>query len=223
MAKKEKVKKEELEFIGEDYVIPFKTVHEALGYIQVNLSCPKSQRNNFGGFSYRNCEDIFESLKPLLKVTNCHITFLNDQILSADDRIYVRTTATLHHINSNTCIEASAQAREPESKKGMDNSQVTGASSSYARKYALNGLFAIDDTKDADFYDNTKYTPVKKSTDTPVKKSTDTPGETWKPKGLPPTPLVESKIPEPNVEIMEQKPPPSFDFNKKNNGGTKKM
>ena len=181
-------------------------VHEALGYIQVKLKCPKNQKNNFGNYSYRNCEDILKSLKPLLKETQCYIKF-DDQVFTIMDRVYIRATASLFHIPSGKQLESSAQARESESKKGMDVSQITGAASSYARKYALNAMFAIDDTKDADFYDNEKSTPVKKSKDTPNK--------TWKPKGLPPTPLVESKIPQPNIELMEQKSSPVFDFNEK--------
>ena len=209
MAKKEKVN-EELEF---------KNVHEALGYIQRNLSCPKSQVGD--KYKYRNCEDIMEALKPLLKKTNTILTFPDETILEIGVRFYVRTIAKLTHIPTKSDIGVYSQAREPESKIGrngteiMDRAQISGCSSSYARKYALNGLFAIDDTKDADFYDNTKSTPVKKTTDTPVKKTTDKPNNTWKPKGLPPTPLVESKIPEPNVEMMEQEKPPVFDFNKK--------
>ena len=196
MVKKEKVKEE----------LGFNNVHEALCYIQANLKCPKNQKNNFGNYSYRSCEDILKSLKPILKETQCYIKF-EDQVLTVMDRVYIRSTALLHHIPSNKNLESSAQARESESKKGMDASQITGTASSYARKYALNGMFAIDDNKDADFFDNKKPTPVKKNTDTPNK--------TWKPKGLPPTPLVESKIPEPNVEMMEQKNLPVFDFSKK--------
>lgn len=196
MVKKEKVKEE----------LGFNNVHEALCYIQANLKCPKNQKNNFGNYSYRNCEDILKSLKPLLKETQCYIKF-EDQVLTVMDRVYIRATALLHHIPSNKNLESSAQARESESKKGMDASQITGAASSYARKYALNGMFAIDDNKDADFFDNKESTPVKKTTDKPNK--------TWKPKGLPLKPLVESKIPEPKVEIMEQKNPPVFDFSKK--------
>jgi hypothetical protein len=195
MVKKEKVK-EELVF----KCLKTNNVHEALWYIQANLKCPKNQKNNFGNYSYRNCEDILKSLKPLLKETQCYIKF-EDQVLTVMDRVYIRATALLHHIPSNKNLESSAQARESECKKGMDASQITGAASSYARKYALNGMFAIDDNKDADFFDN--------------KESTDTPNKTWKPKGLPPKPLVESKIPEPNVEMMEQENPPVFDFNKK--------
>jgi len=138
-------------------------VHDALVLIQGNLKCPKNQKNTFGNYSYRNCEDILQALKPLLKETNCYIKF-DDQIISVMDRVYVKATATLHHIISNqhvsTWITCTALAREPEIKKGMDLSQITGASSSYARKYALNGMFAIDDNKDADFYNNNEPATV---------------------------------------------------------------
>ncbi len=206
MVKKEKVKEEE-----KDYVMKCKDVHEALGYIQVNLSCPKSQIGD--KYKYRNCEDIMEALKPLLKKTNTILTFPDETILEIGGRFYVRTIAKLTHIPTKSDIGVYSQAREPESKIGrngteiMDRAQISGCSSSYARKYALNGLFAIDDTKDADFYDNKKSTPVKKTTDKPNK--------TWKPKGLPPKPLVESKLPEPNLEMIELKNSPVFDFSKK--------
>lgn len=119
-----------------------------LVYIQSRLKAPKNQRNNFGGYNYRSCEDIMEAVKPLLKEVNCALT-VSDDIVQISDRIYVKATATLH-TPSGEQFTNSAFAREPLSKKGQDESQVTGAASSYARKYALNGLFCIDDTKDAD-------------------------------------------------------------------------
>lgn len=120
--------------------------------IQNKLKASKSQYNSFGNYSYRSCEDILESLKPLLNEYGCFVS-ISDDICLIGDRYYVKATAKV--INSEgTTIEASAFAREPESKKGMDLSQITGSSSSYARKSALNGLFAIDDTKDADTMDN---------------------------------------------------------------------
>lgn len=119
-----------------------------LVYIQSNLKAPKNQRNSFGGYNYRSCEDIMEAVKPLLKDVNCTLT-VSDDIVQVGDRIYVKATATLK-TPSGEKYENVAFAREPQSKKGMDDSQVTGAASSYARKYALNGLFCIDDTKDAD-------------------------------------------------------------------------
>jgi hypothetical protein len=121
--------------------------------IQSELKAPKSQTNNFGKYKYRNAEDILEAIKPLLKKENVALT-LTDELQQIGDRYYVKATAKLFDDKDN--IEVTAYAREEESKKGMDGSQVTGASSSYARKYALNGLFCIDDTKDSD---TTNITP----------------------------------------------------------------
>lgn len=116
--------------------------------IQSKLKAPKSQYNSFGKYSYRSAEDILEAVKPLVHAENCTLT-LTDDIVCAGNRIYVKATCRL--VNSQgEVIETSAYAREDETKKGMDGSQITGSSSSYARKYALNGMFCIDDTKDAD-------------------------------------------------------------------------
>lgn len=116
--------------------------------IQSNLKAPKGKTNNFGGYKYRSCEDILEAAKPILRQLDCTIT-LNDDIIQVGDRYYLKATVTLR--NSEGEVEqTTAWAREEESKKGTDASQITGASSSYARKYALCGLFAIDDGKDAD-------------------------------------------------------------------------
>lgn len=120
----------------------------ALNFIQQELKAPKSQFNQFGKYNYRNCEDILEAVKPLLEKTETSIV-INDAITLVGERYYVQARVTLYSPEG-VVAEAIAYAREPESKKGMDMSQITGASSSYARKYALNGLFAIDDTKDAD-------------------------------------------------------------------------
>ena len=117
--------------------------------IQKELKAPKGQYNSFGKYKYRNCEDILEAVKPLLEARNLFIT-LNDDIVSVNERYYVKATATIFDSEGKEIAHTSAFAREEENKKGMDGSQVTGASSSYARKYALNGLFAIDDTKDSD-------------------------------------------------------------------------
>lgn len=117
--------------------------------IQVDLKAPKGQYNNFGKYKYRNCEDILEAAKPLCKRENCVLT-ITDELRQVGDRYYIMATATLTDVETGEKIGNTAFAREEESKKGMDGSQVTGASSSYARKYALNGLFAIDDTKDSD-------------------------------------------------------------------------
>ena len=124
-------------------------IYEKLLHVQTELKAPKSQFNNFGGYSYRNCEDILEAVKPICKKYNA-LVFLSDQITVQGERYYVMATATFVDVESCDRLETYAFAREEESKKGMDGSQVTGASSSYARKYALNGLFDIDDTKDSD-------------------------------------------------------------------------
>lgn len=126
-----------------------KTLNEKLMAIQSKLVAPKNQFNKFGNYKYRSCEDILEALKPLLSETKTSLT-ISDDIILVGERIYVKAIATLRDCESDAIIENSAFARESEDKKGMDLSQVTGATSSYARKYALNGLFCIDDTKDAD-------------------------------------------------------------------------
>jgi len=136
------------------------SVREKLLQVQVELKAPKSQRNNFGNYNYRSCEDILESVKPLLLKHNLTLT-IGDEIVLIGDRYYVKATATITDANESTSV--SAYAREENEKKGMDASQVTGSTSSYARKYALNGLFAIDDTKDSDAL-NTEEKPQEKKT-----------------------------------------------------------
>ncbi len=142
---------------------------EKLLNIQLELKAPKNQRNNFGGYNYRSCEDILEAVKPLLKANNCTLT-ISDELVNIGERYYIKATARLTDAeNAGSFYENSAYAREPESKKGADESQITGACSSYARKYALNGLFCIDDVKDADATndhgkgDTTKPEPKKAS------------------------------------------------------------
>ena len=124
-------------------------IQEKLTKIQLDLKAPKSKRNSFGNYNYRSCEDILEAVKPLLAANLCSLT-LDDDVLCIGDRVYVKATATLTDHAEGATISTHAFAREAETKKGMDESQITGTASSYARKYALNGLFAIDDTKDAD-------------------------------------------------------------------------
>ena len=119
--------------------------------IQRELKAPKNQFNNFGKYKYRSCEDILEGLKPLL---NELVLTISDDVVLVGDRIYVKATVTL--TNGTDSISNSALARESLTKKGMDDSQITGTASSYARKYALNGLFCIDDTADADSMDNSQ-------------------------------------------------------------------
>ena len=124
-------------------------VYEKLANVQSELKCNKSQYNSFGKYKYRSCEDIVESVKPLLKANGLLLT-LTDEIVMVGERFYVKATAEIISAEDGGIVSVSAFAREEETKKGMDGSQVTGASSSYARKYALNGIFAIDDTKDSD-------------------------------------------------------------------------
>lgn len=130
-----------------------KTINDALLDIQAKLKAPKGQTNNFGNYKYRSAEDILEAVKPLLKDNGCFLT-ISDDIVMVGSRIYVKATITLSK-NGET-IQTTAFARESESKSGMDASQITGAASSYARKYALNGLFCIDDTKEADALNTNK-------------------------------------------------------------------
>lgn len=142
-------------------------MHEKLLKIQSELKVPKSQTNSFGRYKYRSCEDIIEAVKPLCHAQGVVLT-ISDEIVSVGNRIYVKATATLtitdlknryaeeveggvvNALSPKRTVSVTGWAREEETKKGMDGSQITGAASSYARKYALNGLFAIDDTKDSD-------------------------------------------------------------------------
>ena len=126
---------------------------EKIVAIQSELKAPKGQYNSFGKYNYRSCEDILEGVKPLLAKHGLVLT-IQDSIDLIGDRFYVKATATI--TDGKEQLSTSAYARESLDKKGMDASQVTGATSSYARKYALNGLLAIDDTKDADTMDNSK-------------------------------------------------------------------
>ncbi len=121
--------------------------------IQHKLKAPKGQYNSFGQYKYRSCEDILEGVKPLLKEYNL-LLIINDEIVQIGERYYVKATAKI--TDGREAISATAYAREQVTKKGMDESQITGATSSYARKYALNGLLAIDDAKDADTMDNSQ-------------------------------------------------------------------
>ena len=141
------------------------TLLEKLFHIQQELNAPKNLRNNFGGYNYRSCESILEAVKPLLLKYRCVLT-LADRVVCEGGKNYIEASAKLTDIDSGSDWSCGAFARESESKKGMDDSQLTGATSSYARKYALNGLFAIDDNKDADATnthgkgDNTEAAPV---------------------------------------------------------------
>lgn len=123
------------------------TFYEKMGAVQAALKAPKGQENKFGGYRYRSCEDIMEAVKPLLKEQGLVLT-VSDEMVTVGERYYVKATAAI--TDGEAEKEVTAYAREPEGRKGMDEAQVTGSSSSYARKYALNGLFCIDDTKDPD-------------------------------------------------------------------------
>ena len=131
--------------------------------VQQALKAPKNQKNAFGGYNYRSCEDILEAVKPLLKKQGLALV-IKDDILAIDGRFYIKATASLFDENKDKIAETTALAREEETQKGMSASQLTGSTSSYARKYALNGLFAIDDNKDADAI-NTHGKEVKKVVD----------------------------------------------------------
>ena len=126
-----------------------KPIYAALQAVQRELKAPKGQYNSFGKYKYRSCEDIVEAVKPLLNEQGLILT-MSDEVVGVADRVYIKATCKVIDVANGDVIETSALARESLTKKGMDDSQITGTSSSYARKYALNGLFAIDDTKDAD-------------------------------------------------------------------------
>ena len=126
-----------------------KSVITKLLSVQSKLRVPKNQFNAFGKYKYRSCEDILEAAKPLLAEHKLVLT-ISDEVKQFDGRFYIQSTATLICVETSECMTTHAVAREPEQKKGADESQVTGATSSYCRKYLLNGLFLIDDTKDAD-------------------------------------------------------------------------
>lgn len=132
--------------------------------IQSELKAPKSQFNKFGGYKYRKAEDILEAVKPLLNKQKCTLT-ITDDIVMVGNRIYVKATATIKN-EKGECETTTGWAREEESKKGMDGSQITGASSSYARKYALNGLFAIDDNADSDTTNDGQHQEAQQQTQT---------------------------------------------------------
>lgn len=132
-------------------------IYEKLVEIQTRLKAPKNNYNSFGKYNYRSCEDILEAVKPLLKEVGAALT-ISDDIMVVGDRTYLVANATLFDTESPDFVQNRAFAREPLEKKGMDESQITGTASSYARKYCLNGLFCIDDVKDADTDQNYKQT-----------------------------------------------------------------
>ena len=155
-------------------------IYQKLNKVQEELKCPKDQRNSFGGYNYRSCEDILEAVKPLLFKNGLALT-MRDEIIAQDGRYYIKAIGNLVSTDElpegksekdREYIIATAFAREAEQKKGMDESQVTGTASSYARKYMLNGLFGIDDTKDADTDEYSKQTKVESKPTTTQPKTT---------------------------------------------------
>lgn len=144
------------------------TLVEKLSHVQAELKAPRRQFNNFGNYSFRSQEDILEAVKPLLSKYGLIVT-LTDDLRQIGERYYIQATATVTD-KEGAKISVNAYAREPSEKKGMDESQITGATSSYARKYALSGLFAIDDTKDADTNESARMNgkaPAKEYRDAP--------------------------------------------------------
>lgn len=138
-----------------------KTLKEKLMLIQTEMKAPKNLYNSFGKYKYRNAEGIYETVKPYLKAHNLSLN-MTDDVVEVGGRVYVKSTALLRDCESDEEIKNSAFAREPVDKKGVDDSQITGTASSYARKYALNGLFLLDDTKDPDTDEYAKETTEKK-------------------------------------------------------------
>ena len=143
------------------------SIREKLLNIQTELKAPKGQYNSFGGYKYRSCEDILEAVKPLLKDNKCTLR-ITDDVVQIGERYYIKATAILTDLEESEGygnVQNTAYAREEETKKGQDGSQLTGTASSYARKYALNGLFLIDDTKDADTDEHKKETGEEEKTE----------------------------------------------------------
>ena len=137
-------------------------IYEKLAMVQAKLKAPKEQKNTFGKYNYRSCEDILEAVKPLLVETKTAL-IISDELKQIGTRYYVEATAMFFDYESEGNINVKAFAREEETKKGMDGSQITGTASSYARKYALNGMFAIDDTKDSDATNTGETQPAPKT------------------------------------------------------------
>ncbi len=131
------------------------TIHEKMMKIQTTLKAPKNKWNNYGKYNYRNAEGILEAVKPLLEEQKLAM-YITDDVIAVGDRVYVKATVKVQDIETEASVVTTALAREALNKKGMDDSQITGTASSYARKYALNGIFLLDDTKDADTDENQK-------------------------------------------------------------------
>lgn len=186
-----------------------KTLQQKLIEIQAELKAPKSQYNKFGGYNYRNCEDILEAVKPLCAKHEI-VPLLSDEIVMIGDRFYIKATAKV--TDGKDEIATTAYARESKDKKGMDESQITGSASSYARKYALNGLFCIDDTKDADFMDNSQNSKSQQQPKPQPAKGTYVKGyneflKIQKEKNVPPveiTKFVAAEFKKPRVGMLDE-------------------
>lgn len=186
-----------------------KTLQQKLIEIQAELKAPKSQYNKFGGYNYRNCEDILEAVKPLCAKHEI-VPLLSDEIVMIGDRFYIKATAKV--TDGKDEIATTAYARESKDKKGMDESQITGSASSYARKYALNGLFCIDDTKDADFMDNSQNSKSQQQPKPQLAKETHVKGyneflKIQKEKNVPPveiTKFVAAEFKKPRVGMLDE-------------------
>ena len=159
-------------------------IFEKLSKVQAELNAPKSRHNKFGNYDYRSCEDILQAVKPLL-AANGLVLILNDEIVERAGRFYVESTATIYEMETLDTLRATAYARESEQKTGMDAAQITGAASSYARKYALNALFNIDDTKDADADEYTQESQARAKKATTKKKTAEPAISSNVPDGLP--------------------------------------
>ena len=166
------------------------TILQKLAGVQINLKAPKSKTNSFGKYNYRSCEDILEAVKPLLNTVGL-VLLINDEIIFIEGRFYVKATATIYDTETGESLYCSAYAREADTKSGMDAAQVTGACSSYARKYALNALLCIDDTKDADSDEHATEAQARanagtsKKQEAKPKEKTQTAGESKKAEDIP--------------------------------------
>lgn len=152
---------------------PVNGIHAKLQKIQCELKAPKNKRNNFGGYNYRDVSGICEGLKPLLDKYKCAL-HMSDDVLTTEDRTYIKATVIVTDCEDGSQVVATGLAREADEKKGMDPAQLTGSCSSYARKYALNGLFAIDDSRDMDSINNEEQ-PSRVSRRSRVKKDGECP------------------------------------------------
>lgn len=148
----ESIKPKEIDMKIEESLVG---INDKLNYLQTKFNVKKESKNNFGNYKYRNCDSIYTAIKPFLDILHLHLV-LSDDIIDCGGRIYIKSTAKLVDTKTKESVENSAFAREPLIQKGMSESQITGTASSYARKYAMSGLFLLDDTTDCDSLENEK-------------------------------------------------------------------